>query len=410
MYKFFTEIDKAEYDEFVSSHPLNSLLQSYNWKEIKDNWTPVYTGVKGDDGSLKAAGLILIRVVKGLISVGYMPRGPILDYSNRALLNFYFLNLKKLAKKKKLIFIKVDPKVVLKSALIPEFSKADEDGEALSIIKELERQGLFWHGKTLEMDDTFQPRFDATTYLCEDFKKQLSSATRQKINRAEKKNVVIRKSDGSKDDLMKFQDILEKTMERKNLYLRDAAYFEKMVSAYPDDFRLSFAELHVSDTRKTLNGRIEEIEDKIKALENKNAPKKMKELEQNKAAIERSLDELNEIDTDEDVIVLAGIMSVGYGDTLEMLYAGFDVRYKTYFAQYLLYLKTMEEAFGDGLTKACMGGVPGTLDDGLIEFKQHFAPKIEEYIGEFDLATSPLYHLINGLYNLKNRIRKIRRK
>ncbi|MDD6919813.1 MAG: peptidoglycan bridge formation glycyltransferase FemA/FemB family protein [Eubacteriales bacterium] len=410
MYKFLTEIDKAEYDEFVASHPLNSLLQSYNWKEIKDNWTPIYTGVKDGEGKLKAAGLMLIQTVKGLVSVGYMPRGPIFDYNDRELLDFYFSNLKKLAKAKKLLFIKMDPKVVLRSALINDFVSAEESSEALSVIEALKQQGFYWKGKTIEMGETFQPRFDATTFLCDDFKKVLSSATRQKINRAEKKNVVIRKSNGSKEDLMRFQDILEKTMERKSISLRDVSYFEKMVNAYPDGYRLSFAELHISETRETLNDRINEIEDKISELANKNAPKKMKELEQNKAAIERSLEELNNIDTDEDIITLAGIISIGYGDTLEMLYAGFDVRYKTYFAQYLLYLKTMEEAYSDGFSKACMGGIQGSLNDGLLEFKQHFVPNIEEYIGEFDLATSPLYHLINGLYNLKKKIRKMRKK
>ena len=101
------------------------------------------------------------------------------------------------------------------------------------------------------------------------------------------------------------------------------------------------------------------------------------------------------------------MLSIVCGDTLEMLYAGFDVRYKSFFAQYLLYLKTMEEAYDEGLKKACMGGIPGTLDDGLLAFKRHFMPKVEEYIGEFDIIVSPLYYPFNLAFKLRNFLRKL---
>lgn len=52
-----------------------------------------------------------------------------------------------------------------------------------------------------------------------------------------------------------------------------------------------------------------------------------------------------------------------------------------------------------------MGGVEGTLDDGLTRFKSHFSPVIEEFIGEFTLPVSSLYGLANMLYIFRKRLK-----
>jgi serine/alanine adding enzyme len=52
--------------------------------------------------------------------------------------------------------------------------------------------------------------------------------------------------------------------------------------------------------------------------------------------------------------------------------------------------------------------LPGTLDEGLTEFKSHFNPNIDEYIGEFDLVIKRFMYfcLTKGLPAYK-RIRKL---
>lgn len=127
MYKFNLEVNPAEYDKFVSSHPLHSLLQTYNWKNIKDNWESMYVSVTDENGKMLATALILVRKIKGLGYIAYIPRGPILDYEDKALLEFFINNLKKLAKSKKWIFIKIDPKVVLRSFDISESNDKKDD-------------------------------------------------------------------------------------------------------------------------------------------------------------------------------------------------------------------------------------------------------------------------------------------
>lgn len=90
---------------------------------------------------------------------------------------------------------------------------------------------------------------------------------------------------------------------------------------------------------------------------------------------------------------------------MEMLYAGMNDEFKKFYPQYSLYPKVFEDAFADGIIWANMGGVEGTLDDGLTKFKSNFNPSIEEYIGEFNIPVSPFYKLGMLAYNWRKKAR-----
>ena len=48
-----------------------------------------------------------------------------------------------------------------------------------------------------------------------------------------------------------------------------------------------------------------------------------------------------------------------------------------------------------------MGGVEGSLDDGLTKFKDNFNPTINEMIGEFDIPVYPfMYRLTQKAYEI----------
>lgn len=75
-----------------------------------------------------------------------------------------------------------------------------------------------------------------------------------------------------------------------------------------------------------------------------------------------------------------------------MLYAGMDERFRRFMPQYKTYIENFKWAFDKGCEEFSMGGVEGTLDDGLTHFKDNFAPLIHEYIGEFDLPVNKLLY------------------
>ena len=96
--EFITDITPQEHDEFVKAHPLCNLLQSSRWAQVKDNWDHAIVGVK-ENGKLLASALVLIKRLPLSLSVFYTPRGPIMDYENDALVQFFFDHMKQYARK-----------------------------------------------------------------------------------------------------------------------------------------------------------------------------------------------------------------------------------------------------------------------------------------------------------------------
>lgn len=402
MFEFKENINKEEYDFFVAHHPLNSLLQSYDWYNIKNNWEYVHTGVYNENKLVGVSLILIRRLAKKTVAFGYIPRGPILDYENKELVKFYIDSLKKFAKKNHLLFVKFDPKVVLRSAAAKVFQTTNTNEQALETVAYLKSLGLVHKGFNLDMGATIQPRFDILTYLEEDTQQKFEKKTLQIIRKAMKRNVSIVKK--TTEDLDDFSAVLNKTINRKNISLRDKAYFKLLMDTYPNTCELLFAELDLPNT-------IQKITDEILLVNNKltsyiNAPKKTRILEAELQQLIAIKDELIQIHNNvkKDVIVLSGALSIGYGDTYEMLYAGFDEEYTKFAPQYLLYATAMERAYKKGYKKCNMGGVEGSLLDGLTIFKSHYNGTVEEYIGEFDLPTSILYKPFQILWDLRKKI------
>ncbi len=56
----------------------------------------------------------------------------------------------------------------------------------------------------------------------------------------------------------------------------------------------------------------------------------------------------------------------------------------------LTWYETANHAFERGAEWQNMGGIENSLDGGLYNFKSKFNPRIEQFIGEFNLPVSPL--------------------
>lgn len=67
-----------------------------------------------------------------------------------------------------------------------------------------------------------------------------------------------------------------------------------------------------------------------------------------------------------------------------------DEKYKRYMPAYLTWYYAISECFVRGCKTCNMGGLEGSLNDGLIKFKANFNPTINEFIGEFDLPVNRL--------------------
>ena len=82
-----------------------------------------------------------------------------------------------------------------------------------------------------------------------------------------------------------------------------------------------------------------------------------------------------------------------------------DEEYRRYQPAIITWYKTAMHAFEHGADWQNMGGIENDLNGGLYHFKSKFNPTIEEFVGEFDLPTNPLYHLFNLAYSIRKKLR-----
>lgn len=401
MYRYKVGISAQEHDQFVTNNPLVHLLQSSAWATIKENWNNERLGFYKDE-QLIAVASILIKPLPLGFTMLYIPRGPIMDYSNQENLVFVLQSLKKFAKKKKALFVKFDPHLFLVQAKIGE--EGQEKEESIEIIQRLQQAGADWMGRTESLDETIQPRFQANIYK-ENFSEELlSKSTRQAIRTARNKGIEIQF--GGEELLNEFSELMKKTENRKNIHLRGKNYYKKLLSTYPKHSYITLSRLDLTKRLETLKLQKSKTEQEAAKFTEKTKAGKIENNKQEQKRLEEEIQFLQEkIDGGITNVPLSGTLTLEYGATSENIYAGMDEEYRRYQPAIITWYETAQHAFNRGANWQNMGGIENDLNGGLYHFKSKFNPTIEEFIGEFNLPTSPLYHLSNFAYAIRKKLR-----
>jgi serine/alanine adding enzyme len=119
----------------------------------------------------------------------YIPRGPIMDYSDKELVAFVISSLKKYGKTKRALFIKMDPALLLKQYKIGE--EVDENKGTLLAIDNLKAAGCEWTGRTTTIAESIQPRFQANVYTQEDMTSTFPKHTKRLMKDAVHRGVIM---------------------------------------------------------------------------------------------------------------------------------------------------------------------------------------------------------------------------
>jgi len=208
---------RDEWNEFVASWPYATVLQSYQWGQLKagTGWEPLPVAVV-DEGRMRACALVLKRRLPHLgRSLLYAPRGPVVDFSDQEAFVRLLDGIRALARQHRAVALKVDPPIPAEHA---------QAAEAL-------RQAGF---RPVEHDDQglggTQPRWVMKTDLTPEPDELLDSFKgkwRYNIRLAGRKDVLVRR-DCTRDDLAEFYDLLLVTGERDSFTVRTREYFERM--------------------------------------------------------------------------------------------------------------------------------------------------------------------------------------
>ena len=401
MYSYKIGITAEEHDEFVKNSPQTNLLQSSDWAKIKDNWGNERLGVYQDD-KLVAVASILIQPLPLGFTMLYIPRGPIMDYQNSQLVAFMLQSIKTYAKSKRAVFAKFDPSLFLRKGLISQEAKDQE--ASLAIIQSLKECGVEWIGRTEDMGETIQPRFQANIYKEYFTEDQLSKSTKQAIRTARNKGVEV--IFGGTELLDEFAALMKKTEARKGIHLRGKDYYEKLLTTYAGQSYITLSRINLAQRLASLKEQLEKNQAETSRFNEKTKPGKIDNNRQEKERLEEEIQFLNqELKTGHEIVSLSGTLTLEFGGTSENVYAGMDENFRRYQPAILTWYETAQHAFDRGAEWQNMGGIENQLDGGLYHFKSKFNPMIEEFVGEFNLPTSILYPLVNKAYQLRKKLR-----
>ena len=240
MYKarILTSEEKEYYNNFLLSAPKGHILQSWEWGELKGKgeWQPYHLIVEQEKENAegKEAGVEPVAAISILARripllgkyIFYAPRGPVGDVHNTGLMDFLFAEVRKFAREKGAIFLKLDPDISVEDQDFAEYLRtrgfrAAEKGEGFEGI-----QPKFVFRLDLEPDP-------------ETLFNNFHQKTRYNIRLATKKGVTIRQ-DCEKDQLPLFYEILKETTERDKFLVRPYRYFAEMWTYWPRQAISSF--------------------------------------------------------------------------------------------------------------------------------------------------------------------------
>ena len=401
MYTYKIGISAQEHDDFVKASSQTNLLQSASWAKVKDNWDNERIGFYKNN-QLVASASILIKPLPLSMTMLYIPRGPIMDYQDQELLHFVLTSLKKFAKTKKALFIKFDPSLFLVQNQSGE--ERQDNPKTLDLINNLQKAGAIWLGRTELLDETIQPRFQANIYKDNFSEELLSKSTRQAIRTARNKGIQVQF--GGSELLDDFSALMKKTENRKSIHLRGQDYYQKLLDTYPEQSYITLASINLNERLENLQVQKSKAEKEASKFTEKTKPGKIENNKQEQKRLQEEMDFLAEKMTQGVTTVpLSGTLVLEYGTTSENIYAGMDEEYRRYQPALLTWYETAKHAFERGADWQNMGGVENDLNGGLYHFKSKFNPTIEEYVGEFNLPTNPLYHLSNFAYTLRKKYR-----
>jgi lipid II:glycine glycyltransferase (peptidoglycan interpeptide bridge formation enzyme) len=210
-----TEADRQAWNDFVARTPAFALMQSYEWGEFKESlgWKVIRLAAH-QRGQLTALAQLFIKSVPlGLFSVGYVPRGPLIDWRDQATTTALLSALHDEARRHRAVFTKIEP---------PLLSSPEAHGW-------LRRVGF------RASSYTNQPRATIIVDLTQDLDdilKQMRKKTRQYIRRAARMGVTVRV--GSREDLPAFYELMQATGRRAGFPARILEYYEREWQTFAD--------------------------------------------------------------------------------------------------------------------------------------------------------------------------------
>ena len=416
---FIENIEKERYEEFVKKHPKSHFLQSYAWGEFakeEKNLTPHYVGLENDKHQLVAATLLLEKHLPLGYSYLYAPRGYVINFKDYELLKTLTEEIKKYAKKKKAIFVKIDPDIIYHEEDCNQEVIIEKDDQAYQSLKKLGYRHL---GFTKNFE-TMQPRYSFRIDLTkpwEEVEKNFSKTTKQRIKKAE--DLLVDVKIGTDKDINTFYQLMILTETRKDFVTHNEKYYQSLYKIWNQDNECNLF-LGSVDLDKIIKKQTElkqEITEELTKFDHENLSKseksKKNELEKRKDKLETDIQKYQQAQKEYGTnITLSAHFIIEYGDKAWVLYAGNHNILTDTYTNYKTYEQHIKYYYDKKIKTYDQFGTIGDLRKenpllGLHEFKKKFGGNYVEFTGEFDLVLNkPMYFVFTKLVPLYRKLIK----
>lgn len=405
----FIKLTEKEYRNFWENHPLKTFLSAPEIGHLRKNngWNLEYVGVKDNKSLVAATMLVSIKRKLGKKEF-YSPRGYLIDFNNKELVNYFTEELKKYIKKNNGYVLRIDPYVIYKQRDID--GNIVENGiDNSSVVSNLYRLGF----KKVPIKDMEQVGWMFSLDIGEKKEKEILDEmkpnTRNTIRKASKIGITIREL--GYDELDKFQDIMIQTGQRKNFSIRKLSYYQDMYKLLHDKNQIKYV-----ITELDLNNYLERLEEdrekKVKELSKLNDAKyndgKRKSLNNEISSFDKQIKETKDIrkSTGKDKIILSGSMFIMIQPEIIYLSSGNYEEYLHFNSQYLIQWDMIKYGIAHKFKKHNFYGIPANINErpkdyGIYEFKRGFNGYVEELIGEFELPIAKEYYILKLIHKIR---------
>jgi len=235
--------DAPEWNDLIRDLPDPHLLQTWEWSQVKAKygWEPMPfvwfdksdKSDKSDMSDIVAAAMVLKRRIPiagfaARLNILYIPKGPLMNWSDGALRKRVLDELQSFANAQGAIFLKIDPDVVLGTG-IPESEEAVEDDGGQAVAAELKRRGWLFASDQIQFRNTVMIDLSPSE---DEMLACMKQKTRYNIRLAGRRGVTVRV--GSKEDLSTFYKMYAETSVRDGFVIRDEGYYQTVWRSFLD--------------------------------------------------------------------------------------------------------------------------------------------------------------------------------
>jgi lipid II:glycine glycyltransferase (peptidoglycan interpeptide bridge formation enzyme) len=218
-------MDRDTWNSIASSFKTTSILQTWEWSEIKKStgWTPEFYIHKDGEDNINAASLVLIREQRlsrlgPTIRIVYLPQGPLLDWSDDQLVREVLSELTDYGKKQQASYIKIDPQVIPEENSNPDLQ--DESLISQRTMQWMIKEGWLFSNQQIQFKNSFWINLNPST---DELMAGMKQKTRYNIRLSERKGIEVREGDEVDLDLL-YAMYLE-TSIRDSFIIRPKEYY-----------------------------------------------------------------------------------------------------------------------------------------------------------------------------------------